>query len=138
MLIAELAAHADVKVSTVRFYERRGMLPAPQRAPNGYREFDADDVRRVRFLRRGQELGFALRELAEFVALSDRSRDGIVLAGDLATRGAAKVREIDERIDDLRRVRSALAGLLAAQCIDPDAPCPIIAALGDPREKVIS
>ncbi|WP_372983780.1 MerR family DNA-binding transcriptional regulator [Microbacterium sp.] len=52
-----LAARADVKVSTIRFYERAGLLPTPHRSANGYREFDEEDVRHVRFLRRGQELG---------------------------------------------------------------------------------
>ena len=134
MQIAELAHQAQVKVSTVRFYERRGLLPAPQRSANGYRVYDAEDVRRVRFLRRGQDLGFALTELAEFVVLSDRSRGGIVLTGEVADRGVAKLAEIDGRIEDLRRMRAALSGLLDAQCVEPDAPCPVVAALaGDDR-----
>jgi MerR family mercuric resistance operon transcriptional regulator len=129
MRIAELARRAGTKVSTVRFYERRELLPAPLRSPNGYRVYDAQDVRRVRFLRRGQELGFTLNELAEFVALSDRSRDGVVLSGEVRERGAAKVTEIDERIEDLRRIREALVGVLGAPCVDPGTPCPVVAAL---------
>ena len=69
-MISELAAHAGVKVSTIRFYERAGLLPAVKRGANGYREYDEDDARHVRFLRRGQELGFTLTELSAFAALT--------------------------------------------------------------------
>ncbi len=131
MMIAELAEQSGVKVSTVRFYERRGVLPTPPRAVNGYRRYDAEDVRRVRFLRRGQALGFTLGELSGFVALSDRSRGGVVPAIEAAHFGRAKLSEIDARLDDLRRMRAALAGLLDAQCVDLDAPCPIVGALAE-------
>lgn len=124
-------------MSTVRFYERRGLLPAPLRSPNGYRVYDAQDVRRVRFLRRGQDLGFTLSELAEFVALSDRSREGVVPVGEVRERGAAKVAEIDGRIEDLRRMREALVGVLQAPCVEPGTPCPVVAALaGEGDERV--
>ena len=138
MMIAELAERSGVKITTVRFYERRGLVPTPRRSPNGYRAYGPDDVRRVRFLRRGQELGFTLAELAEFVALSDRSRDGVLPVGDVAERGAAKVAEIDGRIADLRRMRAALVELLAAPCIDPDAACPVIGALAGDDETSVS
>lgn len=126
MLISELAATAGVKVSTIRFYERRGILDSPGRTPGGYRAYDQADVDRVRYLRRGQELGFTLVELSMLGSLSGT---GEPLSGEVAALGAAKLAEIDQRIADLGRVRSALAGLLAAQCTEPDVPCPIIAAL---------
>lgn len=127
MNISELAARAGVKVSTVRFYERRGLLPLPTRSAGGYREFPDEDVARVRFLRRGQQLGFSLAELGELTALSGQR---VLMTGDVARLGRAKLAEIDERIADLARVRSALAGLLEQQCIDPDAACPVVGALG--------
>lgn len=127
MNISELAARAGVKVSTVRFYERRGLLPLPTRSAGGYRDFPDEDVARVRFLRRGQQLGFSLAELGELTALSGQR---VLMTGDVARLGRAKLAEIDERIADLARVRSALAGLLEQQCIDPDAACPVVSALG--------
>ena len=131
MLISELAAAAGVKVSTIRFYERRGILASPERTSGGYRAFDQADVDRVRYLKRGQELGFTLVELGALIALS-----GTVgpLSGEISTLGNAKLAEIEERIADLERVRGALAGLLEAQCIEPDVPCPIIAALAQPND----
>ena len=131
MMIAELAASAGVKVSTVRFYERRGLLPAPVRAANGYREYGGEDVRRVRFLRRGQDLGFGLTELAEVLELSGRVRDGLVPGEEVARRGGEKMAEISARIADLERMRTALSGLLAGPCPEPGAPCPVVAALVD-------
>ena len=126
MLISELADAAGVKTSTVRFYERRGILGSPSRTPGGYRAYDADDVDRVRYLRRGQELGFTLAELGAMVALSG-SREPFT--AEITALGTAKLAEIADRIADLERVRAALAGLLEAQCADPDAPCPIVTAL---------
>ena len=120
-----------MKTSTVRFYERRGLLPEPMRSSGGYREYADEDVALVRFLQRGQELGFTLAELDELTALTRRSvaGAGMVLSGEIAARGVEKLAEIDTRIQDLARMRTALAGLLLAQCVEPDVPCPIIGAL---------
>jgi DNA-binding transcriptional MerR regulator len=126
MRISEVAAAAGVKVSTVRFYERRGVLADPARTSGGYREYGRDELDRVRYLKRGQELGFTLAELTELLGMSGVPGP---ISGEIATIGTAKLAEIDERIADLGRVRSALAGLLAAQCVEPDVPCPIVQAL---------
>lgn len=129
MLISELARRAEVPVSTVRFYERRDLLAAPDRTSGGYRDYTADDVRTVRFLRRGQELGFTLAELDGFVRVSATARASRTSAADVAEQGRAKMADIDARICDLARTRDAIASLLAAQCLDPDAPCPVVDAL---------
>ena len=133
MLISELAGRSGVKTSTVRFYERRGLLPEPARSSGGYREYTDEDVALVRFLQRGQELGFTLAELDELTGVTRRSvavgGGSMVLSGEIAARGLEKLAEIDTRIEDLARMRSALADLLLAQCVEPDVPCPIIGAL---------
>lgn len=133
MLISELAGRSGVKTSTVRFYERRGLLPEPARSSGGYREYADEDVALVRFLQRGQELGFTLAELDELTGVTRRSvavgGGPMVLSGEIAARGLEKLAEIDTRIEDLARMRSALADLLLAQCVEPDVPCPIIGAL---------
>jgi len=126
MTIGELARSAGVRISTLRFYERRGLLRPASRSAAGYRHYGEADVARVRFLRRAQELGFGLAELAVLLALSGQRT---VRRRDVAGAGAAKLAELDQRIADLRRMRRALAGLLAQPCIDLEAPCPIIASL---------
>jgi DNA-binding transcriptional MerR regulator len=127
--IAELARRAGVKVSTVRFYERSGVIAEPERTASGYRDYRESDVRRMRFLRRGQELGFTLAELREFDRLSQTARAGSVSAGDVAEVAAQKLREIDEKVADLQRTSIAITSLLEAQCVDPSVPCPIVSAL---------
>lgn len=129
MLISELAERSGVKVSAVRFYERRGLLPDPRADSDGYRRYDDEDVRRIRFLRRGQELGFRLGELAGLVAMSDDVRSGALVGPRVQAMGQAKIVEIDERISDLARMRTALAEVLTTHELAPDAPCPVIGAL---------
>ena len=69
MRIGEVAAEAAVNIQTLRYYERVGLLPAPDRHPSGYRSYARDAVRRVRFIKRAQELGFTLAEIGELLAL---------------------------------------------------------------------
>jgi DNA-binding transcriptional MerR regulator len=128
MTIGELAQAAAVRISTLRFYERRGLPRPSARSAAGYRQFSDGDVARVRFLRRAQGLGFGLAELANLLSLSDQRT---VRRRDVAAVGAIKLAEIDERIADLRRMHRAITGLLARPCIDPEAPCPIIASLAE-------
>ena len=129
MTIGQLARAAGVPVSTVRFYERRKLILPAARSAASYRYYDADHVQRVRFIRRAQELGFGLAEIGLLLGFS-RAR---VRRAELDRVGGRKLAELDARIADLRRVQRALRGLLAAPCFDPDAPCPIIAALAPAR-----
>jgi MerR family transcriptional regulator, copper efflux regulator len=126
MMIGELARSAGVPVSTVRFYERRGLVAPAERSAAGYRHFDVDDATRVRFLKRAQELGFTLAELGTMLQLS---RQRGVLRGEVELAARAKLDEIDARIADLERVRGAIASLLDVDCPGPDEPCPVVAAL---------
>ena len=69
MKIGEFAHDAGVNVQTVRYYERRGLLPEPDRRPSGYREYGPDALDRLHFIKRAQELGFTLTEIRELLAL---------------------------------------------------------------------
>ncbi len=124
MTIGQLARAAGVRASTLRFYERRGLLVPASRSGAGYRRYGETELARVRFLRRAQELGFTLAELGALLVLS---------RGASMTRAVAreKIAEIERRIADLGRVRRAISHLLAADCIASEAPCPIIAALAN-------
>jgi MerR family copper efflux transcriptional regulator len=119
-----LADASGVAVSTLRFYERQGLLSPEGRSSGGYRQYSPDSVRRVRFIRRAQELGFTLREVREVLALSDEP-ERIVL-DDVAEQVADKLAELDQRIADLRGVRAALA-LLVESPVHPT--CPVIDAI---------
>lgn len=70
MQIGLLANRAGVPVDTVRYYERVGLLPRPARQPSGYRRYEEEDVLRLRFIRKGKQLGFSLDEIRDLLALS--------------------------------------------------------------------
>ena len=123
--IGKLAASGGVGVETVRFYQRRGLLPQPQR-DEGIRRYGSDDVRRLRFIKQAQAAGFTLEEIKELLDLDaseDRSR-----ARELAD---ARVKALDARIVELQRARDALRRL-ARECGSGSAgPCPILTSFED-------
>lgn len=129
MTRGQLARRCGVGPETIRFYERRGLIPEAPRTHSGYRRFGAEAVSRLTFIRRAKELGFSLPEIAELLALHDHP------GGDRARVKAlteTKLSEIEARIADLGRMRSALA-VLSEQCSGrgPVDGCPIIEALAD-------
>ena len=128
MRISEAAAAAGVNVQTLRYYERRRLLPEPARRGAGYRNYDAAAVRRVRFIKRAQDVGFSLEEIRELLELRDRRRSPAAVR-QIAV---AKLRDIDGRMRRLAAMWEALSGLVEA-CGSTDAPyeCPIIEALDD-------
>jgi MerR family copper efflux transcriptional regulator len=69
MSIGQLAKSAQVGIDTVRFYEKHGLLPKPQRKASGYRQYSVDDARRLVFIRRAKELGFTLADIGELLKL---------------------------------------------------------------------
>jgi DNA-binding transcriptional MerR regulator len=120
MRISDVARAAAVNIQTLRYYERRGLLPDPSRRPSGYRDYEPETVQRVRFIKRAQELGFTLAEIGELLLLRDDSRrrpDGRARAAGTA---AAKIEQIDEKLRQLAAMRAALAQLVAAcECARP-------------------
>lgn len=123
--IRKLAGAAGVGVEAVRYYQRRGLLHEPQRVAGGFREYSVDDLQRLRFIKRTQELGFSLDDVAELVALS-AERDQL-LVRELTQRRVADIRE---RIGRLEAMAAALEGLVSCCARSHQSqPCPIIAAL---------
>ena len=121
--IGGLAEAAGVGVETVRYYQRRGLLPEPPRPPGEVRRYGEADIKRLRFIRSAQSAGFTLNEIAELLALDaadDRAR-----ARQLAQ---ARVAAIDAKIAALKEARDALAGLAGACARKRGGPCPILTA----------
>jgi Cu(I)-responsive transcriptional regulator len=124
MWISEAAAQAGVNVQTIRYYERRGLLPASTRRPSGYRELPDESVRVVRFIKRAQDLGFSLDEVAELLKLR-RSKDR-AKARAVASR---RLKQIEQKIGELSAMRDALRHLVHT-CRGGGTPdCPILDAL---------
>lgn len=128
ILAGELARRAGVNLETLRYYERRGLLPKPPRTPAGYRSFPAGSVGRVRFIKHAQALGFTLAEIKELLALRV---DPDTTCADVRQRAEAKVLDIEQRIASLRAMKTALMRL-AASCSarGPASECSILESLG--------
>jgi len=121
--IGGLANAAGVGVETIRYYQRRGLLPEPARPPGEIRRYGEADLKRLKFIRSAQAAGFTLGEIGELIALDasdDRAR-----ARQLAQ---ARVLAIDEKIEALREARDALAGLATVCASKRGGPCPILQA----------
>lgn len=123
----ELAQQGRVNSETIRYYERRGLLPKPPRTPAGYRTFGTDAVRRLHFIKRAQELGFALKEIKELLALRVDARTS---CADVRKRAEAKIASIEQKLRALRAMKRALVRLTAA-CVGrgPVSACPILESL---------
>lgn len=119
-----MAAAAAVNAQTLRYYERRGLLPEPHRSASGYRAYPPDAVRRVRFIKRAQELGFTLDEVETLLHLADGGPDSCDGVRAMAT---VKVADLERRIADLEALRDGLARLVDT-CEKPRAEreCPIL------------
>lgn len=107
-----LAAAAGVNVQTLRYYERRGLLPPPARSPGGHRLYPPDTVDLLRVIKAAQQLGFTLEEVAELLETSRRRH----VSGGLHERAVAKLAQLDRKLTHLHAIRDALAGVVAARC----------------------
>jgi Hg(II)-responsive transcriptional regulator len=131
--IGELASQTNVAIETLRYYEKRGLLQEPDRSPAGYRAYSPDTVRRVRFIRRAQELGFTLQEIADLLTFWE---DSATSCGRVEARATATLGRIDQKIRDLEHMRSALAQYVTA-CRTREAlsECPLLASLAWAQES---
>jgi DNA-binding transcriptional MerR regulator len=119
MRVGEVAKAAGVSVQTIRFYERRGLLPEPARLQSGYRDYAAGSVGVVALIKRMQEFGFTLRELSHFIRLLETQPH------NPAERRAcveAKLQSIEQKIKQLRSIHKQLrARLKTCECCNAPA-----------------
>ena len=125
LTIGRLAAKAGVNVETIRYYQRRGLMSEPAKPANGQRHYGAEAIKRVRFIKRAQALGFTLEEIGGLLDL-DEAR----ACSETRELAARKLEVIENKLADLKAMRQALARLLR-QCDSGAASgaCPIIHAL---------
>jgi MerR family transcriptional regulator, copper efflux regulator len=132
MKIGEVADRGGVNLQTIRYYEREGLLPQPPRLPSGYRVYTQPTVRRVRFIKRAQELGFTLAEIRELLSLRvDPERD----RSEVRAIAEAKGLDIEEKIRTLSAMKEALVRL-TEHCSGhgPASECPILESLDSDEE----
>ena len=124
MKIGQLAKQAQVGIDTVRYYERHGLLPEPQRQASGYRVYDAHDLERLRFIRAAKALGFRLEEIRELHRLGSANEGQ---RSDVRALAASRLQDVEAKLRELQSIRDVLAELVR-QCSGqgPIAGCPIM------------
>jgi len=127
LTIGQLAKKANVNLETIRYYERRGLLPEPPRNKSGHRQYSLEEVKRTEFIKRCQALGFSLKEVSELLSL--RVIPGTT-CGDIKARVETKIADVEKRIVDLEKIREALLRM-SSKCINkgPVGQCPILEEL---------
>ena len=127
LTIGKLAILGGVNVQTIRFYERSGLLPKPPRTNSGYRRYDLDAIRRLRFIKHAQLLGFSLTEIDELLSL--RRKSG-AMCSDVLRRTRQKIVAINDKIKNLGKIRTALMKLSdTCERKGSTSECPILEAL---------
>lgn len=127
LTIGHLAREAGVNLETVRYYERQGLLAKPPRSASGYRLFPSDAARRLRFIRRAQQLGFSLKEIRELLSLRVSRR---TTSAAIRTRAEAKIADIEAKIKSLESMKKTLRKLTrVCDGCSPVAQCPILESL---------
>ena len=130
LTIGAFAECAGVNVETIRFYQRKGLLAEPSRSQGSIRRYRDADVRRVKFIKSAQRLGFSLDEIAELLRLEDGThcREASALAEH-------KLADVREKLDDLRRMECVLTQLVrACHSRRGSISCPLIATLQQASE----
>lgn len=131
MRIGEVATRAGVHIETLRYYERRGLLPAPAREASGYRRYPDDSVQIVRFIKRAQQLGFTLDDIEELLRLAV---GGPASCREVRALARAKIADMEQRIETLEAMRRSLVALVDTchrRAVDRE--CPLIEQIGRPE-----
>ncbi len=133
LTIGRLAKQVGLGIETVRFYERQGLIEPPPRTESNYRIYPQEEVARLRFIKKAKSLGFTLNEIKELMFVR---HDPHATKADIKDRTLAKIKDIEGKITDLTRIKTALEHL-ASSC-DGHGPldeCPILAALDSDNNK---
>jgi MerR family mercuric resistance operon transcriptional regulator len=127
MTTGQLAKAAGVNIETIRYYERRGLIPRPGRRESGYREYPEETVKRIRFIKHAKELGFSLKEIGDLLSLRV---DPETPCSEVRQRAQMKLSDIENKIAVLRKMKKALKELTdACSGKGPASQCPILDAI---------
>lgn len=135
MRIGEASARSGCHIETIRYYERVGLLPAPERSGNGYREYTDDHVRRLRFVTRGRDLGFSLEEIGSLLQLAE---DPALSCAQVDQLARAHLQEIRLKLDELKAMAEELQRTIAGCQGGKREHCAILHALdrcSPPRQR---
>ena len=127
-LVGQLAKETGINLETVRYYEKLKLLPKPKRRESRYRVYDENDLKRLLFIKRAKELGFTLKEIKELFELRI---DSHAKCGDVKHLTEHKLKDVDNRISDLKKIKSVLVKLIN-HCINEEVSsdeCPILESI---------
>ncbi|HEY5568893.1 MAG TPA: helix-turn-helix domain-containing protein [Gammaproteobacteria bacterium] len=132
--IGPLARQSGVKIETIRYYERSGLMPDPPRTDGRHRLYSEDHLKRLLFIRRCRQLGFSMEQVRGLLHLVDGGR---YTCGEVQALTLEHAGDVHRKIRDLRRLEKTLTGI-AAKCRGGAVPaCPIVDALLDPQARVL-
>ena len=126
--IGRLAKAADVKVPTIRFYEQIGLMPEPDRTDSDRRLYGEDAIQRLKFIRHARQLGFEIKDIRILLSLSDRPDTSCENADLIAL---AQLRVVEEKIDQLHRLRDELARMVGSCSAGNVLDCGVIEGLSN-------
>ncbi|WP_232818171.1 Hg(II)-responsive transcriptional regulator [Zobellella maritima] len=127
MTIGKLARAADMNVETIRYYQRRGLVPEPDKPPGGIRRYETTVLTRLRFIRTAQWLGFSLDEIAGLLKLEDGTH-----CDDARKLGERQLAKVRAKIQSLQQIEKVLGELVKECCIqEGDVSCPLIFSIYD-------
>ncbi len=122
--IGNLAKKVNVNVQTIRYYERRELIPPPKRRESGYRIYTEDDVAKINFIKKSQSLGFSLKEIKELLNLKIENKE---TCGQVRLKAESKISEIEIKLSELRKIQAALKKLIkSCELNQVTGDCPII------------
>lgn len=133
LTIGKLAKEVGVNIQTIRYYERRKLLTPTDRKPSGYRVYDSEALKRLRFIKNAQALGFALQEITELLNLRVSST---ARCGDVQRKAQAKLDQVKDKIRDLHALdRTLLALIRSCRAGQPTDRCPIVQSFEGERSR---
>lgn len=118
LTIGKIAAAANVGVETIRFYERKGLLKKPVDKVGAFRIYSKDSISKIKFIKKAQDLGFTLKEIKELITLDHNIKSTCF---NVAKKTETKLKEVKDKIQNLKKIESALEKLLNACLLSPEA-----------------
>ncbi len=126
--ISQVAKQAHVNIDTIRYYEKIGLLPHPERNSSGYRQYAADSIDRLKFIKRAQELGFSLHEIKELLSLKSSSDQ--MKCDEVRHKAEIKLKEIESKINTLSNMGAVMKDLISTcKARSASDECPILKSL---------
>jgi len=137
MRIGELSKQAGFQVETLRYYEKEGLLTPVSRTESGYRQYDDDAIKQLRFIKQAKSVGFSLNEIAELLAL--RVEPEQHSCGEVKSLAEQKLAQIERKITELNRMKKALYKITDACCggSEPATSCTILNSLEGDMDTII-